>query len=617
MANAFYIYTPSFQQVFIDKDTQAPMSGGFVYFYEDNNRSALKTIYQLSGAPGSYQYVPAANPQTLNMAGAFDQAIYLFPFDADENVDLYYVSVFNANMVPQFQRQAQPTLEPSAVLDSPLKTYAINGQFTSNIPVGNITGPATLVAPGNWSFIRPALSTATDNVTFDRFSSFVINPNSNPRYAARIKCTVANPGDTIKALRLKFPNVNFLASSINPVTVAFSAISNSGAFLNNVGLYLVKNFGTGGSATEEIALTNFNFSTSYQQFSYTFVPGDNDNLNVGSQDDDYLAIDLRFPPGSTYDVSITDYMVLPGEVDLPIYPQDNWNLIYTQPKTGDMKMITGPYVEQGWVLGNGQELNRTTYSDLFSLYNFVLSGTTSTSNTFIQNGTTVNGMPTITALTDTTDMYIGMSLTSANFSGAVNILSVDSSTQVTVSANATASSTVPTTFTTARQITGISSTANLYIGMQLTGANFPSVATIINIDSSSQITVDTNATASSTIPLTFYAYGAGDGTSTFNVPNVCSRMPIGNGQGAGLNNYVLGQTGGAEFTTQTIDTLVAHSHRPTDNGGFTYYGGFGGPNGFQGPNSGISTTSRTEIVGGGQPMQTISPYLTLNFIIKT
>jgi microcystin-dependent protein len=64
-------------------------------------------------------------------------------------------------------------------------------------------------------------------------------------------------------------------------------------------------------------------------------------------------------------------------------------------------------------------------------------------------------------------------------------------------------------------------------------------------------------------PLLFQLIGTtygGDGTSTFNIPDLQSRVPIGAGQGPGLPNYTLGQTGGKEQNTLTINNLPAHNH---------------------------------------------------------
>lgn len=54
-------------------------------------------------------------------------------------------------------------------------------------------------------------------------------------------------------------------------------------------------------------------------------------------------------------------------------------------------------------------------------------------------------------------------------------------------------------------------------------------------------------------------YG-GDGTSYFNLPDLCGRAPLGAGQGAGLSNYVNGQTGGSEFVNLYKNQIPIHNH---------------------------------------------------------
>jgi microcystin-dependent protein len=55
-------------------------------------------------------------------------------------------------------------------------------------------------------------------------------------------------------------------------------------------------------------------------------------------------------------------------------------------------------------------------------------------------------------------------------------------------------------------------------------------------------------------------YG-GDGQTTFNVPNLNGRLPIGQGQGAGSQvNYQIGRLGGAETVTLTEAQIPAHLH---------------------------------------------------------
>lgn len=56
-------------------------------------------------------------------------------------------------------------------------------------------------------------------------------------------------------------------------------------------------------------------------------------------------------------------------------------------------------------------------------------------------------------------------------------------------------------------------------------------------------------------------YGPGDGTSTFNIPNLTGRIPIGIS-----GNVVLGDTGGEEMHTVTIAELPSHRHTIPSHG---------------------------------------------------
>jgi hypothetical protein len=55
--------------------------------------------------------------------------------------------------------------------------------------------------------------------------------------------------------------------------------------------------------------------------------------------------------------------------------------------------------------------------------------------------------------------------------------------------------------------------------LPLSGVTIPGAAVILSVDSSTQVTMSANATGSATGPLVFAPYGVGDGTSTFGIPN--------------------------------------------------------------------------------------------------
>jgi microcystin-dependent protein len=55
-------------------------------------------------------------------------------------------------------------------------------------------------------------------------------------------------------------------------------------------------------------------------------------------------------------------------------------------------------------------------------------------------------------------------------------------------------------------------------------------------------------------------YYGGNGTTTFMLPNLQSRLPVHEGQGPGLSPYAIGQSGGAPNVTITSQTMPAHTH---------------------------------------------------------
>lgn len=58
----------------------------------------------------------------------------------------------------------------------------------------------------------------------------------------------------------------------------------------------------------------------------------------------------------------------------------------------------------------------------------------------------------------------------------------------------------------------------------------------------------------------------GNGTTNFGLPNLQSRSMMHWGQGPGLSNVVIGETGGAESVTLTTNQIPAHTHSATFDG---------------------------------------------------
>lgn len=104
-------------------------------------------------------------------------------------------------------------------------------------------------------------------------------------------------------------------------------------------------------------------------------------------------------------------------------------------------------------------------------------------------------------------------------------------------------------------------------------------------------------------------FGAGDGSTTFNLPDLRGRTPIGSGTGSGLTARTLGATHGAETHVLSTAEMPAHTH--TYNSVNTGSGVAAG--------SGMTGTfsNTTGSTGGGGAHNNMQPSLVVNFIIKT
>lgn len=205
------------------------------------------------------------------------------------------------------------------------------------------------------------------------------------------------------------------------------------------------------------------------------------------------------------------------------------------------------------------------------------------------------------------------------------------------------------TFTSgSKVVTGIASTSGMSIGMPMSGTNVVLGAKIQTVDSATQITMDTNASGNGAAAFVVAPFGVGDGSTTFNVPDLRGRVPAGtdnmNGVGAagrlgtGATGGVttaatLGATGGEQSHTLITGELAAHSHGVNDpthqhtiNGGNSYVvldpaGGSGliaGPNVTTVANNTPAATGISiQNTGSGTAHNVVQPTLVVNYIIKT
>jgi len=103
-------------------------------------------------------------------------------------------------------------------------------------------------------------------------------------------------------------------------------------------------------------------------------------------------------------------------------------------------------------------------------------------------------------------------------------------------------------------------------------------------------------------------YGVGNGSTTFNTPNLVQRFPLG-------ADDELGVTGGYESVTLIKAQIPAHSHKLYSSENYAY--SFGSHYRDVGmPYQGTLSSYSTETVGGGESHSNMPPYITVNYIIK-
>ena len=124
-------------------------------------------------------------------------------------------------------------------------------------------------------------------------------------------------------------------------------------------------------------------------------------------------------------------------------------------------------------------------------------------------------------------------------------------------------------------------------------------------------------------------YG-GNGEDTFNLPDLRGRVPMHFGSAPGASSYQIGDTGGVETVTLTVQQMPAHSHPPaaTSNRASPAYSGKTGVLASTGgvPVYGLATSAAMPMradaactsssTGGSQPHNNMAPSLGLNYIIS-
>lgn len=134
----------------------------------------------------------------------------------------------------------------------------------------------------------------------------------------------------------------------------------------------------------------------------------------------------------------------------------------------------------------------------------------------------------------------------------------------------------------------------------------------------------------------FSLYGTtfgGDGRTTFGLPDLRGRSPIGAGQQAGLSNIRLGEKGGLETVTLTTANMPVHSHTAELRAENAVLADSKNPNNAtlalaaqniysktNAPNAGVTMSAGTVFInnaGGNQAFNVRSPYQAMRYCVVT
>jgi hypothetical protein len=312
-----YIVAPPLREVFRDKDSGLPLAAGVIKYFQQSDHITFKPIYAISGTPDDPIFTPLPNPYTLNESGTTNEAIYLYPFDADGNLQLYYVEVYSAGGILQFTQDLWPPdicENASDTIILPVENYFSNPQFRMHIDVDNgtlITFPLTNLAPGGWQFQVDEGFTSTNYVQFGGFTETIDNPPGNPPFFVEILCTAPGPSEIYKDLQKVMIDVNFLAGQ--EITFQFCGQTDPFALVL-VELIIKRNYGPLGSTPNEETITFFTINSSIGNFNHTFTLNDNIGKTIDPDvNKTSIAFALRLPRGLITHTRLTNFLLLPGE----------------------------------------------------------------------------------------------------------------------------------------------------------------------------------------------------------------------------------------------------------------------------------------------------------------
>lgn len=304
------------QELIVDKDSGEPLSAGIVTFYEDENRTVLKDVYQQVQLPdNTYAFVALNNPLTLSAVGTFqdnngiDIIPFLYPYAGSPSdtvrgeIELYYITVYAA--IPpvgtgtlQLTREAWP---PNVSMGSSgsasfqeTENELANPQFvevsfsptTAKVFTVSGSGTETVIAP-DWSLITDGSGSVT--VTWVAITD--VDAPTNPPYALNINSS----GITTLALRQRLNNSpRFMANGF--ISASLTVRNAGGITPIQLVMTYIPSTGTPVTLIDDLTTSDGNFST----LSNTAAIN---NSNTDSGAVGYVDISINIPVAANIEIT--------------------------------------------------------------------------------------------------------------------------------------------------------------------------------------------------------------------------------------------------------------------------------------------------------------------------
>lgn len=309
--NPLYFACFPLQEYFVNKDTGFPLAGGYVEFFSDPAFTVPKDVFQQSLVGGTtYTYTNLGSVLVLSSVGTFvdnngdDIIPFLYPYDAQGDIELYFVRVWSGNpsvqgSVLQFTRQGWPpnliqSTSPSDIFESSLNLFT-NPQF-SIVNFNNTSGQTyyeiTVAGAGNFEF-APGWSIYYAGAGSLKIGQYPLSADwpTNPSYYIEV---ISDPTVTPITLRQRLDKSPRVFEN-NYLSVAMLA-----ACVNNIAEVLTINYVVnGGTAKQVLSGTVPNNSTFGLLAGVSNAPVLIDVTNNTAPDTGYVEMQVSVPSGRT------------------------------------------------------------------------------------------------------------------------------------------------------------------------------------------------------------------------------------------------------------------------------------------------------------------------------